>query len=295
MSMVDLEGKEGYRPSTEYVEDSNETLINLTDSTELLFLKLPSSNDFLSDIHGQKLFLTLHNDGKLASFKDSSGKVYDFVSYSAQEPDETVFVSSTEPKIVMVSQGKCRGGEGERSLGEKVAGGGRQTTTVGGRRWVPRINREDYGSWTESNMKGESKQREGRNHVFSIHACTTKPLIRGKISRRVSTVHYSDPKELEKLNSTNAKHAHGNSSGVTGTTSSRYFPMQSSGAASSKGSRQRSSLTEASEPSSISKRRHASKSKSNLSEASHGHSTGISSMSPDHSHEGKAKRRKHKE
>lgn len=30
--------------------------------------------DFLSDIHGQKLFLTLHNDGKLASFKDSSGK-----------------------------------------------------------------------------------------------------------------------------------------------------------------------------------------------------------------------------
>lgn len=112
---------------------------------------------------------------------------------------------------------------------------------------------------------------------------------------RVSTVHYPGPKELEKLNSTNAKHAHGNSSGVTGTTSSRYFPMQSSGAASSKGSRQRSSLTEASEPSSISKRRHASKSKSNLSEASHGHSTGISSMSPDHSHEGKAKRRKHKE
>lgn len=120
-------------------------------------------------------------------------------------------------------------------------------------------------------------------------------LTAGKISMRVSTVHYPGPKELEKLNSTNAKHAHGNSSGVTGTTSSRYFPMQSGGAASSKGSRQRSSLTEASEPSSISKRRHASKSKSNLSEASHGHSTGISSMSPDHSHEGKAKRRKHKE
>ncbi|RZC03791.1 hypothetical protein D0Y65_018436 [Glycine soja] len=172
--------------------------------------------DFLSDIHGQKLFLTLHNDGKLASFEDSSGKVYDFVSYSAQEPDETVFVPSTEPKI-------------------------------------------------------------------------------GKISMRVSTVHYPGPKELEKLNSTNAKHAHGNSSGVTGTTSSRYFPMQSGGAASSKGSRQRSSLTEASEPSSISKRRHASKSKSNLSETSHEHSTGISSMSPNHSHEGKAKRRKHKE
>lgn len=73
----------------------------------------------------------------------------------------------------MVSQGKCRGGEGERSLGEKVAGGGRQTTTVGGRRWVARINREDYGSWTESNMKGESKQREGRNQSLGFRV---KPI-----------------------------------------------------------------------------------------------------------------------
>jgi len=30
--------------------------------------------DFLSDIHGQKLSLTLNNDGKLASFEGSSGK-----------------------------------------------------------------------------------------------------------------------------------------------------------------------------------------------------------------------------
>jgi len=42
--MADLEGAEGYKPSAEYVEDSNDALINLTDSTELLFLKLPSSN-----------------------------------------------------------------------------------------------------------------------------------------------------------------------------------------------------------------------------------------------------------
>ncbi|TKY59226.1 Mediator-associated protein 2 [Spatholobus suberectus] len=214
MSMVDLEGAEGYRPSAEYVEDSNEALINLNDSTELLFLKLPLHNDLLSDIHGQKLFLTLHNDGKLASFEGSSGKVYDFVSFGAQEPDETVFVSSTEPKI-------------------------------------------------------------------------------GKISMRVSTVHYPDPKELEKLNSTNARQSHRNSSGVTVTTSSRYFPMQSGGrAASSKGSRQKSSLSEVGEPSSISKRRHVSKSKSAVSEVSHGHSTGISSMSPEQSHGEKSKRRK---
>ncbi|XP_014507391.1 uncharacterized protein LOC106767083 [Vigna radiata var. radiata] len=214
MSMADLEGVEGYRPSAEYVEDSNEALVDLTDSTELLFLKLPSSNDFLSDINGQKLFLTLNNGGKLASFEGSSGKAYDFVNFFAQKPDETVFVSSTEPKIA-------------------------------------------------------------------------------KISMRVSTVHYPDPKELENLNSINTRHAHRNSSGITGTTSSRYFPMQSGGrAASSKGSRQRSSLSGVTEPSSISKKGHESKSKFNLSESSHGHSTGISSMSVDNSHEGKPKRRK---
>jgi len=28
-----------------------------------------------------------------------AGKVYDFVNFSAHEPDETVFISSTEPKI----------------------------------------------------------------------------------------------------------------------------------------------------------------------------------------------------
>ncbi|KAK7306669.1 hypothetical protein VNO77_44621 [Canavalia gladiata] len=229
MSMVDLEGA-CYRPSAEYVEDSNEALINLTDSTELLLLKLPFANDLLSDIHGQKLFLTLHSDAKLASFEGSSGQVYDFVSFAAQEPDETVFVSSvTEPRI-------------------------------------------------------------------------------GKISKRVSTVHYPDPKELGKLNSTNARHVHRSSSGVPVTTSSRYFPMQSSGrAASSKGSRQKSSLSEVNEPSNSSKKRYASKSKSifedpsrsngrHVSESSHGHSTGISSMSSDQSpHGGKSKRRKHKE
>ncbi|KAJ1378597.1 hypothetical protein SESBI_47683 [Sesbania bispinosa] len=240
--MVGSENAEGYRPQTEYVEDSNEALIdlNLSDSTELWLLKLPFSKDLLSAIDGEELSLNLHNDGKLTSFKDSSGKVYDFVSFAAQEPDETVFVSSSmEPKIA------------------------------------------------------------------------------GKISKRVSVVHYPDPKELEKLSSTNARQAHRNSAGGTmTTTTSRYFPMQSGNprssqsghAASSKGSRQKSSLSEVSEPSNTTKRRLASKSvvsedPSNgdisngrqVPEFSHGHSTGISSMSSDHSHGGKSKRRKHKE
>ncbi|XP_061352579.1 mediator-associated protein 2 [Gastrolobium bilobum] len=222
MSMVDSESVEGYRPPSEFVEDSNEALVdlNLTDSTELWLLKLPFSNDLLSDIDGQELSLNLHNDGKLASFEGSSGKVYDFVSFAAQEPDETVFVSSAiEPKIA------------------------------------------------------------------------------GKISQRISVVHYPDPKELEKLNSTNSRQAHRNSAGVTVTTSSRYFPMQSGNhrsTQSSKGSRQKSSLSEVSEPSNIPK---SSKSvdpfnqdKSNAKH--HGHSTGISSLSSDG---GKSKRRKHKD
>ena len=44
---------------------------------------------------------------------------------------------------VMVSQGKCRGGKREQTLGEKVAGDGRWTTTVGGRRRATRTNKED--------------------------------------------------------------------------------------------------------------------------------------------------------
>jgi len=55
--MADLEGAEGYRPSAEYVEDSNEALVDLTDSTELLFLKLPSSNVSLSFMPLVSLFV----------------------------------------------------------------------------------------------------------------------------------------------------------------------------------------------------------------------------------------------
>lgn len=90
------------------------------------------------------------------------------------------------------------------------------------------------------------------------------------------------------------------------TTSSRFFPMQSGNprssqsgrAASSKGSRQKSSLSEVTDPSSSSKRKLGSKSvvsEDPSNEFSHGHSSGISPMSSDHSHGGKSKRRKHKE
>lgn len=133
-------------------------------------------------------------------------------------------------------------------------------------------------------------------------------LTAGKISRRVSVVHYPDPKELEKVNLNSTRRS---SSGTLMTTSSQYFPMQSgkarsslSGhAASSHGSRPRSSVSEVGDPSP--KRRRVSESENHSSqdlssgrhapELSRGHSSGISSAS-DQSHGGKSKKRyKHKE
>ncbi|CAL0310977.1 unnamed protein product [Lupinus luteus] len=230
--MANSESDNGYTPAQEFVQLENESLLdfNFTDSTELWLLQVPFSNDFLTDIDGKELSVKLDNDGQLTSFEGSSGKVYDFISFNDQEPDETVFVpSSIEPKIA------------------------------------------------------------------------------GKISRRISVVHYPDPKEREKTNSPNSRLKQRNSAGLS-VTNSQYFPMQSghpqtsqSGrAASSKGSNRKSSLSEFSEPSSTAKRR-LSKSLisedpsngTNVHDLSHGHSSGISAMSSDHSHGGKSKRRKH--
>ncbi|KAE9598351.1 hypothetical protein Lal_00004220 [Lupinus albus] len=230
--MANSENQKGYTPAQEFVQLENDSLLdfNFTDSTELWLLQVPFSNDFLTDIDGKEVSVKLDNDGQLTSFEGSSGKVYDFISFDDQEPDETVFVpSSREPKIA------------------------------------------------------------------------------GKISRRISVVHYPDPKERQKTNSPNSRLKQRNSSGVSAT-NSQYFPMQSgypqtsqSGrAASSKGSNRKSSLSEFSEPSSTAKRR-LSKSilsedpsnGTNMPELTHGHSSGISAMSSDHSHGGKSKRRKH--
>ncbi|KAA8529729.1 hypothetical protein F0562_034171 [Nyssa sinensis] len=53
------------------------------------------------DFDGQELTLKLHRDGKLGTMEGSSGKSYDVVSFSAQDPDATVFQSSaSESKIV---------------------------------------------------------------------------------------------------------------------------------------------------------------------------------------------------
>ena len=127
----------------------------------------------------------------------------------------------------------------------------------------------------------------------------------GKISRRVSIVHYPDPKEHEKA-SLNRRQAYQNSSGIT--TSSRYFPTQSSKLRSSQsgltqGSRPRSTLSEAGEPSSTLKRSRSvyitSEGEPNQNTSNggrtpnsgRGHSAGNSSISSEHSRKGKSKKR----
>ncbi|KAJ4842704.1 hypothetical protein Tsubulata_017876 [Turnera subulata] len=95
------EEEEGYKPAAGFRGDSREPLIDLelNDSTELWLLQWPLNE--LPDFDGQELTLNLNTDGCLSSFQDSSGKSYNVISYSAQDPDATVFVSSnSETKAV---------------------------------------------------------------------------------------------------------------------------------------------------------------------------------------------------
>ncbi|KAJ0046126.1 hypothetical protein Pint_05407 [Pistacia integerrima] len=243
---MDSGDKEEYKPSAEYEQEFRDPLldIKLTDSTELWLIQWPYKqevNTFLAserlwdwfgnpDIHGKELSLELHGNGRLGGFEDSSGKMYDVLSFDSQEPDATVFLSSTsEPKIV------------------------------------------------------------------------------GKISRRVSLVHYPEPKELEELNPKNMRQFYSTSSGNSMPNSSHRFssPVQSSRRRNSQStkshstythsSKQKSSLSEAGEPSKTPKRRrtHESNRSTDCSTLDSGgrHSGMTFSGSSERSHQGKSKKK----
>lgn len=92
---------EGYKPTEEYDEELRDPLVDLSllDSTELWLIQWPYKQ--MPDFDGKELLLELHGNGRLGSFEDSSGKVYDIVSNDFQEPDEVVFLNyPSEPKIV---------------------------------------------------------------------------------------------------------------------------------------------------------------------------------------------------
>ncbi|XP_043695395.1 mediator-associated protein 2 [Telopea speciosissima] len=93
--------EEDYKPPVEFQVDAKDPLvdISLTDSTELWLIQWPINQP--PDFDGQEVSLKLHHDGQLGSFESSSGKSYKLVSFAAQEPDATVFLSSpSESKVV---------------------------------------------------------------------------------------------------------------------------------------------------------------------------------------------------
>ncbi|KAJ8760562.1 hypothetical protein K2173_015229 [Erythroxylum novogranatense] len=205
---------EGYKPEAAFEEDTREQLfdLSLTNSTELWLIQWPfnevsfGSSYFVRfylvvilqsylyfqvpDFNGKEISLNLHHDGCLGSFEASVGKTYDVVSSAVQEPDATVFVSSS-----------------------------------------------------------------------------SKTKIVGKISRRVSLVHYPDPEELEKQQTEKKSKRLFHKSGGSSLVNSSYHsvtPTQSTklrssnlsrGATLSHSSRHKSSLSEAGDDSAALKRR----------------------------------------
>ncbi|KAG8045985.1 hypothetical protein GUJ93_ZPchr0008g12642 [Zizania palustris] len=85
-----------YEPAPAFEECSEEAMLDIspTESTELWLIQWPLNQLDASDFHGEELTLKLHHDGKLGSLEGSSGKSYDVVSFSAQQPDATVFLPS---------------------------------------------------------------------------------------------------------------------------------------------------------------------------------------------------------
>ncbi|XP_045832576.1 mediator-associated protein 2 [Trifolium pratense] len=128
---------------------------------------------------------------------------------------------------------------------------------------------------------------EPEETVFISSATDVK--VAGKISRRVSIVHYPDAEELKKISKTDAKQAYNSMAETT-----PYFPMKSnvrnSRASASKSSRLKSSLSELAEKSEVNKSNGRP-----VRGLSRGHSSGVSAVSSEHSHGGKSKKRKQTE
>ncbi|KAK1551983.1 hypothetical protein Q3G72_008354 [Acer saccharum] len=131
----------------------------------------------------------------------------------------------------------------------------------------------------------------------------------GKISRRVSLVHYVEPKELEELNANSLRKSYSTSSGTTLSNSSHRFstPTQSSRRKKSQStqghptpthsdnSRNKSSLSEFGEPSKSEKRKHAQEPNRSTDRSTidsiGGRSVTTISGSLEHSRQGKSKKK----
>ncbi|KAF5946941.1 hypothetical protein HYC85_017169 [Camellia sinensis] len=142
--------------------------------------------------------------------------------------------------------------------------------------------------------------------VFLSSAAESK--IVGKISRRVSLVHYPEPSELEKQNTSHQKQMYQRSSGTSLTNSSHRFathtqstrPRSSkssgSNAASMRSSKYTSSLSEVGEPSKPPKREHIEEPTRSMDQftqdSGRGHSVVTSSGSLEQSNDRKSRKKK---
>ncbi|MBA0758852.1 hypothetical protein Gotri_021814, partial [Gossypium trilobum] len=134
-----------------------------------------------------------------------------------------------------------------------------------------------------------------------ILSSESESKIVGKISRRVSLVHYMSPDEYEKLSS-DKKLLHQRSSGTLMTDSSNPFssPMQSKGrkgshsmgrTVSTHGSQQKRTVSGINEQSKPSKRKHDHESMGSMNQPTHSHETTPISGSSEHSHKSKSKKK----
>ncbi|XP_011623390.1 uncharacterized protein LOC18434307 isoform X1 [Amborella trichopoda] len=100
--------KSEYNPPEEFQEVNLDPLVGIpmTDSTELWLIQLPQNQNimqFKSDdgINRRHLSLKLHHNGRVGTVENNSGKTFDVVSYTNQEPNATVILPGGQaPKIV---------------------------------------------------------------------------------------------------------------------------------------------------------------------------------------------------
>ncbi|GFZ20997.1 hypothetical protein Acr_29g0001590 [Actinidia rufa] len=261
---MDAASEVGYGPPPEFQEDVKDPLIDLSLSDSTELWLIQWPINQAPDFDGQELSLKLHRDGLLGSFE---GKSYDVVSFKAQDPNAAVFISSA-------SESK-----------------------------IEKLGAELDGELVELLYHLSGLQEVGATPDCGGFVTYLEGSQVGKISRRVSLIHYPEPSELEKQNINNQRQMYQRSTGTSLTSSSRHrAPSRSiwpssSNAASKHSSKSKSSLSEAGEASRPPKRSHIeeparSMVQQSTQDSGRGHSTVTSSGSLGHSDDRKSKKKK---
>ncbi|KQK03706.1 mediator-associated protein 2 [Brachypodium distachyon] len=170
-----------YEPGPSFEESRMEAMLDISpsDSTELWLMQWPVNQLDASDFHGEEVSLKLHHDGKLGSLESSSGKSYELVSFSAQQPDATVFIPSESGMraVGKISRRVClvRYPEPEEFEKEKQGYG---SLTPGSRKSAASSKK------TMSRFTGASKNRSSQGSAFSLGQQSVEPTPKHKQKRK---------------------------------------------------------------------------------------------------------------